>query len=257
MKLISYNVNGIRANLKKGLLPWLEGQGPDIFCLQEIKLDDPQLVEPVFAALGYHCYWFPAEKKGYSGVGLLSKSEPTAVTLGMDHLDYDAEGRVIRADFQDFTLLSCYFPSGSSSEARQAFKMKFLEDFRVFIQVLQRDGRDLIVCGDVNICHQAIDIHNPISNAKSSGFLPEERAWVSSFLALGFVDTFRYLHPEEAHQYTWWTYRAGAKGKNLGWRIDYFFVSPGLLPRLSQAQHHPDVLMSDHCPISIELRDLL
>lgn len=257
MKLVSYNVNGIRANLKKGLLPWLEGQDPTIFCLQEIKLDDPQVVEPVFTALGYHCFWFPAVKKGYSGVGILSKVKPTSVTLGMDLPVYDQEGRVLKADFEDFTLLSCYFPSGSSGEDRQAFKMKFLDDFFVFTKKLQATGKPLIICGDVNICHQAIDIHNPISNAKSSGFLPEERAWLSSFLSLGLVDAFRYLHPSEAHQYTWWTYRAGAKGKNLGWRIDYFFITPDLVPRLANALHHPEVLMSDHCPISIELHDLL
>lgn len=257
MKIVSYNVNGIRANIKKGLLPWLAEQDPSIICLQEIKLDDPQLVEPQFRSMGYHCYWFPAVKKGYSGVGLLSKLAPKSITLGMEIPEYDGEGRVLRAEFDDFTLLSCYFPSGSSGDARQAFKMKFLEDFTVFIEKIQNEGKKLIICGDVNICHQSIDIHNPISNAKSSGFLPEERAWVSTFLGVGFIDAFRHLHPEEAHQYTWWTYRAGAKSKNLGWRIDYFFLSSDLLPRLASCQHHPDVLMSDHCPISIVLHDLL
>lgn len=255
-KLVSYNVNGLRANIKKGLLPWLSGQDPTIFCLQEIKLDDPQLVEPLFADLGYHCFWFPAAKKGYSGVGLLSKEAPKSVKLGLDIPEYDQEGRVLQAEFEEFTLLACYFPSGSSSEDRQAFKMKFLADFYVFTQKLRDEGRKLIICGDVNICHRAIDIHNPISNAKSSGFLPEEREWVSSFLDLGFIDAYRSLHPQEAHQYTWWTYRAGAKAKNLGWRIDYFFLSVDLLPQLVSAEHHPDVLMSDHCPISITLHDL-
>lgn len=257
MKIVSYNVNGIRANLKKGLLSWLEVHEPDIVCLQEIKLDDTQQVESLFTAFGYYCSWFPAEKKGYSGVALLSKIKPLYVKKGMGKAEYDQEGRVLEAQFETFTLMSCYFPSGSSSEDRQAFKMKFLEDFYVFIQNKLTEVQSLIICGDVNICHQAIDIHNPVSNTKSSGFLPEERAWVSSFLELGFVDAFRHFHPNTPHQYTWWTYRAGAKAKNLGWRIDYFFVSPSLVPTLSSANLYPEVLMSDHCPLSIELSDLL
>lgn len=257
MKIVSYNVNGIRANIKKGLMAWLEVHQPDILCLQEIKLDDTQQVEPLFTALGYHCYWYPAEKKGYSGVGLLTKYAPKEITYGMGQLEYDQEGRVLQARFEHFTLLSCYFPSGSSSEDRQAFKMKFLADFYVFTQQKLQENTSLIICGDVNICHHPIDIHNPISNAKSSGFLPEERAWVTDFLSLGVMDAFRQLHPNEPHQYTWWTYRAGAKAKNLGWRIDYFFVTPDLMQKVSAANHYPEVLMSDHCPISIDLSDLL
>lgn len=252
MRIVSYNVNGIRANIKKGLLEWLSTHEPDVVCVQEIKLSETELVEPSLQALGYQCFWFPALKKGYSGVAILSKFTPNSIVLGMDNPMYDEEGRVIRINFTHFSILSCYFPSGSSSIERQDFKMKFLDSFFVFVEKLKQNVDNLIITGDFNICHQAIDIHNPISNAKSSGFLPEERAWVSKFLESGFIDSFRFFN-QAPHQYTWWTYRAGAKSKNLGWRIDYILVSASLKTRLQSASIFPEALMSDHCPISIEI----
>ena len=252
MRIVSYNVNGIRSNIKKGLLDWLAIQNPDIVCVQEIKLSETELVEKSFQELGYQCFWFSAAKKGYSGVAIFSKISPESVTLGMNIPIYDVEGRIIRINFPGFSVLSCYFPSGSSSTDRQEFKMKFLSDFYVFVENLKKDVDNLIIVGDVNICHEAIDIHNPKANAKSSGFLPEERKWVTDFLCLGFVDSFRFFN-QEPHNYTWWTYRAGAKSKNLGWRIDYIFVSSSLSSRLRSASIYPEVLMSDHCPISIDI----
>ncbi|MFN3784932.1 MAG: exodeoxyribonuclease III [Spirosomataceae bacterium] len=252
MRIVSYNVNGIRSNIKKGLFDWLAVQNPDIVCVQEIKLSETELVEPSIQELGYQCFWFPAVKKGYSGVAIFSKISPESVAIGMENPIYDQEGRIIRINFPGFSILSCYFPSGSSSSDRQDFKMKFLTDFYVFVENLQQNVDNLIIVGDVNICHEAIDIHNPKANANSSGFLPEERKWVTDFLRLGFVDSFRFFN-QEPHNYTWWTYRAGAKSKNLGWRIDYIFVSSSLSSRLRAASIYPEVLMSDHCPISIDI----
>lgn len=252
MRIVSYNVNGIRSNIKKGLLDWLAIQNPDIVCVQEIKLSETDLVENSFQELGYQCFWFSAVKKGYSGVAIFSKISPESVTLGMNIPIYDEEGRIIRINFPGFSVLSCYFPSGSSSTDRQEFKMKFLSDFYVFVENLKQNVDNLIIVGDINICHEAIDIHNPKTNANSSGFLPEERKWITDFLHLGFIDSFRFFN-QEPHNYTWWTYRAGAKSKNLGWRIDYIFVSSSLSSRLRSASIYPEVLMSDHCPISIDL----
>lgn len=252
MRIVSYNVNGIRANIKKGLFDWLSQYQPDVVCLQEIKLAETELVEPSIQSLGYQCFWFPAIKKGYSGVAILSKISPISFDLGMNSPVYDAEGRVIRINFPEFSVLSCYLPSGSSSSERQDFKMKFLDDFYVFVENLKQNVDNLIITGDFNICHQAIDIHNPVANAKSSGFLPEERDWISKFIELGFFDSFRFF-TSSPHHYTWWTYRAGAKSKNLGWRIDYIFVSNSLNSRLQSASIYPEALMSDHCPISIEI----
>ena len=196
MKIITYNVNGIRSAINKGLLNWLEITQPHAICLQEIKLSETQLVSPFFENLGFHCYWYPAKKKGYSGVAILSKQKPINVEYGMGHSFYDDEGRIIRADFEDFSLISAYFPSGSSGDERQAFKMKFLDDFFVYIESLQKKTPNLIISGDVNVCHQDIDIHNPKGNANSSGFLPDERAWVGRFLDNGYVDGFRHFNQD-------------------------------------------------------------
>ncbi len=250
MKIISYNVNGIRAAINKGLLTWLKTSNPDYLCLQEIKLHETSLVAPYFEDLGYHCYWYPAQKKGYSGVAILSKEKPQYVEYGIGHELFDAEGRVTRADFQNFSLISAYFPSGSSGDERQQIKMDFLSVFANYVAELKPQFPHLIISGDVNICHQAIDIHNPKSNANSSGFLPEEREWLGSFLDLGFIDTFRFFH-QDPHQYTWWSYRAGAKQKNLGWRIDYHFADCSLQSLIHSASIHPDQVMSDHCPIEL------
>lgn len=251
-KFISYNVNGIRAALKKDWLNWLQEENPDVICLQETKANRDQVEIEEFEKAGYHSYWYSAEKKGYSGVAIFSKTKPDHIALGCGIEKYDNEGRIIRADFGDFSVLSCYFPSGSSGDERQAFKMDFLADFKVYIQELRKTRPNLLISGDINICHEAIDIHNPVSNKKSSGFLPEERQWITDFLNLGYIDTFRTLN-KEPHNYSWWTYRFGARKKNLGWRIDYHFITESLRDQLKRADILSEVVHSDHCPILVEL----
>lgn len=253
LKIISYNVNGIRAAINKGLLEWLEQENPDIFLVQETKAQPEQIDTEAFEKLGYNCYLHSAVKKGYSGVAIFSKLKADNVVVGCGIEKYDSEGRIIRADFGDLTFVNTYFPSGSSGELRQAFKMEFLRDYQTFITKLKKERPKLMVSGDYNICHKAIDIHNPVSNKNSSGFLPEEREWVNQFLDAGFVDSFRKFNVEP-HNYSWWTYRAGARGKNKGWRIDYHMVSEDLNERLSNAGILPDAMHSDHCPIFAELK---
>ena len=247
MKIISYNVNGIRAALQKGLDTWLSTHQPDFLCLQEIKAQSEQFPHAAFEALGYKAYLFPAEKKGYSGVAILAKTAPDNVVLGMNHPAHDAEGRVIRLDYPKFSLMSVYFPSGTSGDERQAVKYTFLDDFEAHVQALRAHGRALILCGDVNICHKAIDIHNPVSNKNSTGFLPEERAWMDRFTGLGYIDSFREFH-HEPHQYTWWSYRFNSRAQNKGWRIDYQFLTPELRPHLIDAGILSEAHHSDHCP---------
>lgn len=252
MNLISFNVNGVRSALNKGLLEWVKELNPDVLCLQEIKLSETELVEHLFVDLGYHCYWNPAQKKGYSGVAILSKEKPEYVKYGSEDDVFDAEGRVITAHFQNFTLVNAYFPSGTTGDIRQALKMKFLDHMTAYLQELRKTHSNVVLCGDVNICHTEIDIHNPKSNKNTSGFLPEERHWVSSFIDLGFIDCFRVFN-KDPHNYSWWSYRAGSRGKNLGWRIDYFFSTDSLRDSLSDAKIHSEIVMSDHCPISLKL----
>ncbi|HOY49746.1 MAG TPA: exodeoxyribonuclease III [Flavobacteriales bacterium] len=252
MRIVTYNVNGLRSALSKGLVEWIQATQPDLLCLQEIKSQADQLDLDLFRQLGYEPYLFPAQKKGYSGVAILSKHQPDRIIEGMGMEAYDFEGRTIRLDFGDWTIINTYFPSGSSGEERQAFKMQFLADYQDFINELKKERPQLIICGDYNICHRAIDIHNPVSNAKSSGFLPEERAWMESFLNSGFVDSFRHLN-KDPHHYTWWSYRAGARGKNLGWRIDYACITGNLQDKLQRAVILPEAKHSDHCPVLIEI----
>ena len=253
MKIISYNVNGIRAAINKGFLEWLKATNADVVCLQEIKATPDQIADLFqIEALGYHHFWYPAQKKGYSGTAIFSKKQPLHVEYGCGIAPYDQEGRVIRADFEDFSVISAYFPSGSSGDERQAFKMKFLEDFQEYANQLKLQIPNLLICGDYNICHRAIDIHNPKSNAKSSGFLPEEREWMENFMNAGFVDTFRHLNPDP-HHYTWWSYRAGARSKNLGWRIDYHLITKTMESKIKRAAILPEAKHSDHCPILLEL----
>lgn len=253
MKVITYNVNGIRAALSKNWLEWLKATQADVVCLQEIKASPDQLVDlHLLEELGYQHYWYPAEKKGYSGTAILTKITPKHIEYGCGLADYDREGRVIRADFEHCSVLSTYFPSGSSGDERQAFKYRFLNDFKNYIDELKTTLPNLVICGDYNICHKPIDIHNPKSNANSSGFLPEEREWMERFIQSGFVDSFRYFN-EEPHHYTWWSYRAGARAKNLGWRIDYTLVSESLQLHLKRAAILPDAKHSDHCPVLVEL----
>jgi len=253
MKIISYNVNGIRAALSKNWLDWLKATQADVVCLQEIKASPDQLVDlHLLEELGYQHYWYPAEKKGYSGTAIFTKITPKHVEYGCGLPDYDREGRVIRADFDQCSVLSTYFPSGSSGDERQSFKYQFLNDFQLYINALKSTLPNLVICGDYNICHKPIDIHNPKSNANSSGFLPEEREWMENFIQSGFVDSFRHFN-EEPHHYTWWSYRAGARFKNLGWRIDYTLVSESLKANLRRAAILPDAKHSDHCPVLVEL----
>lgn len=252
MKLISYNVNGIRAAENKGFTSWLAQEAPDVIGLQEIKAMDDQFDWQVVRDLGYEVFTYPAQKKGYSGVALLTKIKPNQVTFGcgVDWIDF--EGRIVRADYDDFSFISVYIPSGSSGDERQVMKMKFLEFFGPHIESLAKTYPKLIISGDYNICHQAIDIHDPVRNAGMSGFLPEEREWFTSFLNRGFIDTFREL-VKTPDNYSWWSYRAGARANNKGWRIDYHIITEALRPQLQQAAILPAVVHSDHCPITLIL----
>lgn len=252
MKIISYNVNGIRAAINKGFLEWLENSNADVVCLQEIKAMHDQIPLMDFEALGYHHYWYPAQKKGYSGVAILSKQKPDQVIYGMGIEAYDREGRFLRADFGDLSVASIYHPSGSSGDERLAFKMQWLDDFEQYVEKLRQERPKLVLSGDYNICHEAIDIHDPVRNAKVSGFLPEERAWMSGFFAKGYLDSFRELN-KQAHQYSWWSYRANARANNKGWRIDYHVLTENLQPKLKSAAILQEVKHSDHCPVVVEI----
>lgn len=255
MKIVSYNVNGLRSAINKGLVEWLQDVKADVVCLQEIKcsLNDVSLF--LFEELGYLYNTFhSAQKKGYSGVAILSKLKPNNIKIGCDIEIYDAEGRILQYDFETFSVINVYMPSGSSGDVRQAFKYSWMKDFYKYISTVLVGIKSLVVCGDYNICHQAIDIHNPKANANSSGFLPEERAWLTELLKLGFLDIFRQFN-QEPHQYTWWTFRAGARSKNLGWRIDYFLISQALIKRSMGARILADAMHSDHCPVLYEMNN--
>ena len=252
MNIYSYNLNGIRSAINKGFLSWVEEVRPDVLCLQELKAQEDQIDRQSFEKLGYQVFVHAADKKGYSGVAILTRENPLLVETGSGNDLYDSEGRILRADYKDFSIISLYIPSGSSGDERQAFKMDFLDFFITYINNLKRDFPKLIIAGDYNICHKPIDIHNPVSNKNSSGFLPEEREWVTRFLDAGFIDTFRFFN-KEPHQYTWWIFRANSRAKNLGWRIDYHMVTDNLKSRLRDAAIYPDVNHSDHCPIMLEI----
>ena len=238
--------------MNKGLVEWLKGANPDVLCLQEIKATPDQVDVSQFEALGYHLYWYPAQKKGYSGVAIFTKLKPLHVEYGCGIEAYDFEGRMIRVDFETCSVLCAYHPSGSSGDERQAFKMKWLEDFQNYINQLKSNIPHLVLVGDYNICHKPIDIHNPKSNAQTSGFLPEERDWFEQFVQSGFIDSFRYFN-QDPHHYSWWSYRAGARSKNLGWRIDYNLVSNHLETHLKRSVILADAMHSDHCPVLLEL----
>jgi exodeoxyribonuclease-3 len=252
MKIITYNLNGIRAAMSKGLIDWISQASPDVLCVQEIKANPDQVGVFEFEELGYHHYWYPAQKKGYSGVAIFTKQKPKHIEYGCGIKEYDDEGRILRIDFEEFSVMSVYHPSGSSGDLRQAFKMEWLEAFLNYINQLKATYPNLVICGDFNICHKAIDIHNPKSNANTSGFLPEEREWMEQFINSGFVDSFRYFN-QEPHQYSWWSYRAGSRAKNLGWRIDYNFVTDNLKNRISRSVILPSAIHSDHCPVLLEM----
>ena len=251
-KIFSYNVNGIRAALKKGLSDWMQQVDPDILCIQETKAQPEQIDTAEFEAMGYNCYWYSAQKKGYSGVGILSKEKPDHVEYGMGIEKYDNEGRFLRADFGDVSVISVYHPSGSSGDERQAFKIQWLSDFQDYIKKLEKTRSKLIIAGDYNICRLWIDIHNPEKQQKTSGFLPEEREWFQGFVDAGFIDSFRQFN-EDSHNYSWWSYRAGARARNKGWRIDYHMVTENLKDKLVAAAIHPEAMQSDHCPVRVDI----
>ena len=253
MKVISYNVNGIRAALKKGFLDWLSAAHPDVLCLQETKAQKEQLDLSLFRDAGYeYQYWYSAQKKGYSGVAVLSKKKPNNVAYGTKIESMDHEGRNLRLDFDNFSVMSLYLPSGTN-DARLDFKLQYMAEFQDYVNELKKEIPNLLICGDYNICHEAIDIHNPVQNKNTSGFLPVEREWIGNFIDSGFVDTFRHFN-KEPHTYTWWSYRANARNNNKGWRIDYCMATRPLEPHISRAFILPEARHSDHCPIGVELK---
>jgi exodeoxyribonuclease III len=252
MKIATYNVNGIRAALKKDFIGWMKALDADVICIQESKAQPDQIPLFDFEEAGYQTYWYSAQKKGYSGVGILTKSTPDHIEYGMGIQKYDYEGRFIRADYGDLSIVSVYHPSGSSGDVRLAFKLQWLEDFLLYINELKKTRPNLIISGDYNICHKPIDIHDPIRNATVSGFLPEEREWLDRFVASGFIDSFRAFN-QEPLQYSWWSYRTKARDRNLGWRLDYNMVSESLKDKMKRAVILNQAVHSDHCPVLLEI----
>ena len=252
MKIISYNVNGIRAALKKGFIDWLEAASPDVICIQETKAHKEQLDLQVFEEAGYsYHYWFSAQKKGYSSVAIFCKKEPNHIEYGTGIETMDFEGRNLRVDFDDISVMSLYLPSGTNTQ-RLDFKFNYMDEFQEYIDNLKKEIPNLVICGDYNICHEAIDIHNPKMKGVS-GFLPEERMWIGSFINSGFVDSFRFLNKEK-QEYSWWSYRANSRVNNKGWRLDYAMVSESLKDRITRAYILPEAKHSDHCPIVVEIK---
>lgn len=252
MKIISYNVNGIRAAMKKDFIKWLTAANPDVLCLQEIKANEDQIDTDAFAKAGYpHQYYYSAQKKGYSGTAIISKTAPDHVEYGTGIATMDFEGRNIRADFGDLSIMSMYLPSGTN-DARLSFKFEYMDLFLEYSKALRKERPNLLICGDYNICHKAIDIHDPIRLKNTSGFLPEERAWMDRFVESGFVDTFRMFN-KAPDQYTWWSYRGGSRARNKGWRLDYHMVDMGLKGRVKRSVILSEAVHSDHCPVLIEI----
>lgn len=249
MRVISLNANGIRASLRKGFENFIGEKQADIVCLQEVKAHECD-IPPLLA--DYHAYWHCAERKGYSSVGILTKQEPDRVIRGMGVKVYDSEGRVIRADFGGLSVVSVYVPSGSSGEARLAYKMRFLKAFRRYVATLIAEGQEVIICGDINIAHKKIDLTNWKSNQKTSGFLPKERTWLDKFLKLGLVDSYRQHIGPDTPSYSWWSLRTGARARNVGWRLDYHLTSPGLAERVSFAEIPMEPNLSDHAPVIVD-----
>ena len=254
MRIISYNVNGLRAAINKGFLDWLKTDPADVICLQETKAQRENVDHTPFEQMGYQDYWFSAQKKGYSGVAVFTKIKPDKIEYGTGHKLSDDEGRVLQLDFGDVRLINAYFPSGTMGDVRQTFKYAWLDEFLIYLNKQRKKYPKLILCGDYNIAHKEIDIHNPKGNVKTSGFLPEERAWVDQFFANGWIDSFRLHHPEP-HRYSWWSQRfPGVRASNKGWRIDYINITEPLKKKLVSAEIFPDVKHSDHCPVMLELK---
>jgi exodeoxyribonuclease-3 len=255
MRIISYNVNGLRAAISKGFLEWLKTDPADIICLQETKAKKENIDHTSFHNLGLHDYWFSAQKRGYSGVAVLSKIKPDHVQYGTGHKLSDEEGRVLQLDFGDIRLINAYFPSGTTGEERQTFKYAWLDEFFAYLDELKKRFPKIILCGDYNIAHKDIDIHNPKGNVKTSGFLPAERAWMDKFFSNGWIDAFRLHHPEP-HRYSWWSRRfPTVRANNKGWRIDYINATESLKDLVSDAEIYPNVMHSDHCPVYIEVKN--
>ncbi len=253
MRIISYNVNGIRAAIKKGFLEWLTTDPADVICLQEVKAHLADIDVAAIEATGYTGHYFCAQKKGYSGVAILTKIKPVKIVTGCNLEQSDFEGRVIQADFGDVTVISAYFPSGTSGEIRQAYKYTWLDEFLEYLVTLRKKRKKLIVCGDYNIAHKEIDLHNPVSNKKTTGFLPAERAWFDTFFENDFVDSFRHLN-KEPHHYSWWNVlRPSTRLENKGWRIDYINVTGNLKNKIKAVAILPQVKHSDHCPVYVEM----
>lgn len=252
MKLFSWNVNGIRAVAKKGFLDWLNYEQPDILCLQETKALEEQVPEELLKGQGYNIFWHSADRAGYSGVATYTKTEPLYVQKGLGIERFDAEGRVLITEHENFLLYNIYFPNGQRDQERLDYKLDFYNDLLVILDEQVASGINVVVSGDWNTAHTEIDLANPKANSKTSGFLPEERDWIDKYIEHGYVDTFRLFHPEP-ERYSWWTYRYGARERNVGWRIDYFFVNEGFTDQIIDADIHAEVMGSDHCPISLEL----
>ena len=256
MRIISYNVNGIRAAMNKGFTDWLKTDPADIVCIQETKAQRDNVDFRKINDLGYHDYWFSAQKKGYSGVAIFTKTKPDNIIYGSGHALSDEEGRVLQADFGKVRLINAYFPSGTSGDLRQTYKYTWLDEFYAFVNDLRKTSPQIILCGDYNIAHREIDIHDPKGNKNSSGFLPDERAWMDKFLGSGWIDAFRTIHPEP-HRYSWWSQRfPSVRLSNKGWRIDYITLTKELGNNLADAEIYPDVKHSDHCPVYAELKNL-
>lgn len=251
MKIVSYNVNGIRAALKKGFIDWLKAANPDVICIQETKAQEDQLDTDAFAEAGYPFqYWFSAQKKGYSGVAIFCKKEPNHVEYGTGIESMDLEGRNLRVDFDECSVMSMYLPSGTNLD-RLDFKLNYMAEIQQYMNELRKSIPNIIVCGDYNICHEEIDIHNPKMKGVS-GFLPEEREWIGKFIDSGFIDSYRYMNPEK-QEFSWWSYRANARANNKGWRLDYAMVAEPLKKAISRAYILTQAMHSDHCPIALEL----
>lgn len=253
INLVSWNVNGIRAAQRKGFLDWLANAQPDILGIQETKCHPDQLDEIMLKPPGYTTYWAAAEKKGYSGVALYSKKEPNHVQIGLGIPEFDREGRTIVAEYDEFVFITAYFPNGSRDHHRVPYKMAYKAAFLDFCNAYRAQGKAVVFCGDVNTAHQEIDLARPRQNQKTTGFLPEERVWLDEIVTQGYVDSYRALYPEQTGAYSWWSYIGGARGRNVGWRLDYFFVSEDVRPFIVDAAIHADVMGSDHCPVSLTL----
>jgi exodeoxyribonuclease-3 len=252
MKLLSWNINGIRAADRKGLFDWLKSESPDIFCAQEIKAMPDQIPPHLKNTPGYHIFVNSAERKGYSGVATYSKEKPLSVKTGFGMEKFDCEGRTLITEFPSFTLFNIYFPNGKKNQERLDYKLDFYDTFLAYANNLKAEGKNVIVCGDLNTAHKEIDLANPKQNEKFSGFLPIERAWIDTFIDYGYVDTFRHFD-KEPNQYSWWSNRTGARERNVGWRLDYFFVNKEFMPNIKKAFIMQDVMGSDHCPVGIEI----